>query len=71
MLEAMLRGWAAQQAARGLREVTVTARERLVRSFVEFTNEYPWRWSPVHVDEWSLSLIGERHLALDDSQLPV
>lgn len=63
MIEAMLRGWAAQQAARGLREETITARERLVRQFVEFTNEYPWRWSPAHVDEWSLSLTGERHLA--------
>jgi integrase/recombinase XerC len=63
MLEAMLRGWRAQQAARGLREDTIIARERLVRSFVEFTNEYPWRWTPAHVDEWSLSLTGERHLA--------
>ena len=63
MVEAMLRGWAAQQAARGLREDTISARERLVRQFVEFTNEYPWRWTPAHVDEWSLTLIGERHLA--------
>jgi integrase/recombinase XerC len=63
MVEAMLRGWRAQQASRGLREDTIIARERLVRSFVEFTNEYPWRWTPAHVDEWSLSLIGERHLA--------
>jgi site-specific recombinase XerD len=63
MVEAMLRGWAAQQAARGLREDTISARERLVRQFVEFTNEYPWRWTPAHVDEWSLSLTGERHLA--------
>jgi integrase/recombinase XerC len=61
--EAMLRGWRAQQAARGLREDTIIARERLVRQFVEFTNEYPWRWTPAHVDEWSLSLTGERHLA--------
>ena len=63
MVEAMLRGWRAQQASRGLREDTIIARERLVRSFVEFTNEYPWRWIPAHVDEWSLSLTGERHLA--------
>ena len=63
MVEAMLRGWAAQQAARGLREETISARERLVRQFAEFTNEYPWQWTPAHVDEWSLSLTGERHLA--------
>ncbi len=38
-------------------------RERLVRRFAEFTNEYPWRWTPSHVDEWSQSPTGERHLA--------
>ena len=63
MFEAMLRGWRAQQAARGLREDTVAPRERLVRRFAAFTNEYPWRWTSAHVDEWSLSLTGERHLA--------
>ena len=63
MVEAMLRGWRAQQAARRLQEDTITARERLVRRFVDFTNEYPWAWLPGHVDEWSLSLTGESHLA--------
>lgn len=63
MVEAMLRGWRAQQAARGLREDTVTDRERLVRRFLEHTNEYPWAWAPGHVDEWSLWLTSEKHLA--------
>src|SRR5258705_10640584 len=63
MFEAMLRGWKAQQTARGLREDTVDARERLVRRFLAFTNEYPWRWSPGHVDEWSLWLTREQRLA--------
>ena len=63
MFEAMLRGWRAQQAARGLSEDTIGARERLMRRFGEFTNEYPWGWTAGHVDEWSLSLIAERHLA--------
>jgi integrase/recombinase XerC len=63
MVEAMLRGWRAQQTARGLREDTIDARERLVRRFVEFTNEYPWQWGPSHVEEWTVSLTGERHLA--------
>jgi integrase/recombinase XerC len=53
----------AQQAARGLREQTIAARERLVRRFLAFTNDYPWSWSPAHVDEWSLSLTAEQHLA--------
>jgi site-specific recombinase XerD len=64
MVEAMLRGWRAQQTARGLREDTIAPRERLVRRFLDFTNEYPWRWTPSHVDEWSLWLISEQHLAV-------
>jgi hypothetical protein len=63
IVEAMLRGWRAQQTARGLREDTVTARERLVRRFGDFTNEYPWVWSPAQVNEWSLWLTSEQHLA--------
>ena len=63
MVDAMLRGWRAQQAARGLREETMFGREQLVRRFVEFTNEYPWNWLPGHVEEFTLSLTGERHLA--------
>lgn len=63
MFEAMLRGWRAQQTARGLRDDTIGARERLVRRFLGFTNEYPWQWGPSHVDEWMVSLTGEKHLA--------
>lgn len=63
MFEAMLSGWRAQQAARGLREDTIAPRERLVRRFLQATNEYPWNWGPGHVDEWTLSLTGEKHLA--------
>jgi integrase/recombinase XerC len=63
MLEAMLSGWRAQQAARGLREDTVVLRERLARRFGEFAGEYPWAWSPGHMDEWSLHLTAEEHLA--------
>jgi integrase/recombinase XerC len=63
MFEAMLRGWRAQQKARGLRDDTIEGREHLVRRFVAFTNEYPWNWLPAHVDEWSVSLSGEQRLA--------
>ena len=63
MFEAMLRGWLAQQAARGLREETAGKRERLVRRFMGFTGEYPWGWSAGHMDEWSLCLTSEEHLA--------
>jgi len=63
MFDAMLRGWRAQQTARGLREETIGGREQLVRRFVEFTNEYPWGWLPAHVEEFTLSLTTERHLS--------
>ena len=63
MFDAMLRGWRAQQTARGLAEATIVERERLVRRFVAFTNELPWQWGPAHVDEWMVSLTGERQLA--------
>ena len=63
MLDAMPRGWRAQQKSRGMRDETAADRERLVRRFCEFTNEYPWQWTAGHVDEWSAYLTGERHLA--------
>ena len=63
MFEGMLRGWRAQQTARGLKDDTIAPRERLIRRFLDFTNEYPWRWTASHVDEWSLSMVSERHLA--------
>jgi integrase/recombinase XerC len=63
MAEAMLRGWRARQAVRGLRAKTIGVRERLVRRLVVFTNEFPWQWSPGHVDEWTLALTAGHHLA--------
>lgn len=63
MVEAMLRGWRAQQTARGLREDTMSAREQLVRRFVAFTNEYPWGWLPGHVEEFTVSMCSERRFA--------
>jgi site-specific recombinase XerD len=63
MVEAMLRGWRAQQTARGLQKGTIEPRERLVRRFLAFTGEYPWGWGPGHVEEWTLSLMAEQHLA--------
>lgn len=62
MVEAMLRGWGAQQAARGLRLETIEARERLVRRFLSVTNEFPWGLLPGHMEEWTLSLTSEQHL---------
>ena len=64
VLEAMLRGWRAQQMARGLRTRTIDGREQVIRRFVAFTNEYPWRWQPAHVDEWMTELASQRRLSL-------
>jgi len=63
MAEAMLRGWRAQQTARGLQEDTIGARERLVRRFLGSAGEFPWQWGPAQVDEWTVSLTAEQQLA--------
>ena len=63
MVEAMLRGWRAQQAARGLRVETADDREKLIRRFLGFTNEFPWQWGPGQVYEWTLWMTSEQHLA--------
>lgn len=56
VFEAMLGGWTAQQTARLLSAGTVESRIATVRRFAEFTGEYPWRWQPVDVEEWTVSL---------------
>ncbi|MGB7961372.1 MAG: tyrosine-type recombinase/integrase [Propionicimonas sp.] len=63
MVDAMLLGWRAQQAARGLQAGTTDEREKLVRRFLGFTNEFPWQWGPAQVDEWTLWMTSEQHLA--------
>jgi integrase/recombinase XerD len=52
VLDAMMSGWRSQMLARGLTVNTIKARCRVINQFVEFTNEYPWRWRPVDVDEF-------------------
>src|SRR2546423_13767256 len=60
MFEAMLRGWRAQQTARGLREDTIAPRERLGRRFLAFTNEDPWNWGSPQGEGWTQSLVAEQ-----------
>lgn len=63
--EAMLEGWARQQrGGRRLLASTIEARQRDVRAFLEFSNEYPWQWSAAHMDEWTTHLISERRMAV-------
>jgi len=56
VFNAMLDGWRAQMLARGLDVNTIKARGRLISRFVEFTNEYPWRWRPIDVDQFLADL---------------
>ncbi|GAB2675978.1 hypothetical protein GCM10027194_05190 [Thalassiella azotivora] len=56
VVDGMLRGWAAQGRSRGLAVSSVTMRERVVRRFIEFSGEYPWRWSAEDVEAWSSHL---------------
>lgn len=46
VFDAMLDGWRAQMLARGLTTGTIDNRCRLVRSFQEFSGEFPWLWRP-------------------------
>ncbi|ALU38924.1 integrase [Kocuria flava] len=52
VFEAMLDGWRAQQLARGLTATFILSSCRLVVRFQEHSNEYPWRWSAHHLDEF-------------------
>ncbi|MFF9074663.1 tyrosine-type recombinase/integrase [Streptomyces sp. NPDC014872] len=61
--EAMLNGWRSQQQARNLKKGTYEPRDKMVRAFQAYTNEYPWLWTPAHMDEWSANLTSEKGLA--------
>jgi site-specific recombinase XerD len=57
VMDGMLAGWAAQQHSRLLAATTVENRLAIERRLVAFTNEYPWAWRPVDVEEWTTSLV--------------
>jgi integrase/recombinase XerD len=59
----MLTGWRNQQLSRNLSFGTIEGRERLVTRFQESTNEYPWQWTPAHVDEFFGDLRSVKHAA--------
>src|SRR3546814_15995186 len=52
----MIDGRRAQMLARGLEIDTIKARCRVIARFVEFTNEYPWRWRANDVDQFLAEL---------------
>lgn len=63
VFDAMLEGFAAQQTSRFLAPATIRQRDRLLRRFAAWTNEYPWRWGPADMEEWTTQAIAERRLA--------
>ena len=60
VFEAMLAGWRDQQLSRNLGEATVRRRLEGVRRFQRFTSDWPWRWRPVDLEEFTARLRGER-----------
>jgi integrase/recombinase XerC len=56
VFDGMLDGWAAQQQSRLLNASTIEGRLWLVRRFARFTNEYPWRWRPEDVEDFTTAL---------------
>lgn len=63
VFEAMLSGWTAQQTSRLLKAQTICSRERVVRAFQRFTNDYPWNWAPADIEEWTVLLVSGKRRA--------
>jgi integrase/recombinase XerD len=51
-VDEMLQGWRNQQLCRNLDHDTIASRARVVQRFIDYTNEYPWHWTPVIVEEF-------------------
>ena len=56
VFESMLEGWRRQQQSRNLKADTYKDRERIVREFQRYTNDYPWDWGPQDFVDYSASL---------------
>ena len=56
----MLAGWRDQQLARNLKCDTITERLGAVCRFQQFTNDWPWAWRAVDVEEFVAELRGQR-----------
>lgn len=64
LFEAMLEGWRRQQSSRNLAVTTIGAGAGLVARFQEHSGEYPWRWTPAHLEDWTTDLRSVRGVAL-------
>lgn len=52
VFDAMVDAWRAQLLARGLSTGYIKAASRSVEKFQAHANEYPWKWQPIHLDEY-------------------
>lgn len=65
VFDAMLDGWSKQQQSRMLGESTIRSRINLLARFQQFTDTFPWEWTPADVEEFTVTLTsGEHRLAL-------
>ncbi|MFD4460088.1 hypothetical protein [Nocardia sp. NPDC058480] len=64
MFDAMLEGWRQQQLSRNLAFSTVDSRSEMLRRFQDHSGEFPWQWTPQHLEEWSTDLRAVRGAAL-------
>ena len=56
MFEAMLKGWRHQQLSRNLAPATIAAGTSIVSRFQVHSAEFPWRWTPAHLEDWTADL---------------
>lgn len=60
VFEARLEGWRDQQLSRNLGwSATIKPRLDLARRFQRYTNDFPWNWRPMDVDEFFADLRGD------------
>jgi integrase/recombinase XerC len=63
VFEAMLEGWRRQRVSRHLAMVTIETSLALVRRFQSHAGEFPWQWTPAHLEDWTTDLRAERQLS--------
>ncbi len=64
LFDAMLKGWRHQQLSRNLAPATIAAGTSIVSRFQVHSAEFPWRWTPAHLEDWTTDLRSVRHVAL-------
>lgn len=53
VFDAMLQRWSEQQTSRGLQPITIERRQQFVRRFQAFAGDYPWRWTPGDLEDFT------------------